>query len=55
MRTFLALQPDIESIYFDNFAVFPRSLQPDLLSPETQERSGAIDSLRGSAACAGRY
>ena len=24
-RTFLSLSPDIESIYFDNFAVFPRS------------------------------
>src|SRR5204863_740197 len=26
VRTFLSLQPDIESIYFDNFAVFPRSM-----------------------------
>ena len=42
-RTFLTLSPDIESIYFDNFAVFPRHMQPDLLSFETRERCGAID------------
>jgi asparagine synthase (glutamine-hydrolysing) len=46
-RTFLSLQPDIESIYFDNFAVFPRSLQPQLMSQETQARSGAIDPYAG--------
>src|SRR6266571_9547905 len=31
VRTFLSLQPDIESIYFDNFAVFSRARQNDLL------------------------
>ena len=46
-RTFLSLQPDIESIYFDNFAVFPRALQPQLMSQETQARSGAIDPYAG--------
>jgi len=46
-RTFLSLQPDIESIYFDNFAVFPRSLQTELLSPETRARTGAIDPYAG--------
>ena len=50
VRTFLSLQPDIESIYFDNFAVFPRSMQPDLLSPETRARTGADGSLCGRAA-----
>lgn len=40
VRTFLTLSPDLESIYFDNFAVFPRAMQQDLLSPETQERLG---------------
>jgi asparagine synthase (glutamine-hydrolysing) len=40
-RTFLTLSPDIESIYFDNFAVFPRAMQSDLLTTETCERIGA--------------
>jgi asparagine synthase (glutamine-hydrolysing) len=42
-RTFLCLAPDIESIYFDNFAVFTRAMQRDLLSAETKERAGALD------------
>jgi asparagine synthase (glutamine-hydrolysing) len=42
-RTFLTLPANVESIYFDNFAVFPRSMQPDLLSPETRERVGTLD------------
>ena len=40
-RTFLYVAPDIESIYFDNFAVFNRAMQGDLLTPETKERIGA--------------
>ncbi|HXD33618.1 MAG TPA: asparagine synthase (glutamine-hydrolyzing) [Pyrinomonadaceae bacterium] len=50
VRTFLALQPDIESIYFDNFSVFSRSRQEQLLSPNTRARTGAVDpyaSVRG--------
>jgi asparagine synthase (glutamine-hydrolysing) len=39
-RTFLYLAPDIESIYFDNFAVFGRDRQRSLLSAETMERAG---------------
>jgi asparagine synthase (glutamine-hydrolysing) len=42
-RTFLCLPPDIESIYFDNFAVFPRAMQRRLLTPETIERAGSLD------------
>ncbi|HEX8775491.1 MAG TPA: asparagine synthase (glutamine-hydrolyzing) [Pyrinomonadaceae bacterium] len=42
-RTFLCLPPDIESIYFDNFAVFPRDMQRQLLTPEAMERGGAHD------------
>jgi asparagine synthase (glutamine-hydrolysing) len=42
-RTFLCLPPDIESLYFDNFAVFTRAMQRDLLAPEAQERAGAIE------------
>jgi asparagine synthase (glutamine-hydrolysing) len=37
-RTFLTLAPDIESIYFDNFAVFPRTMQDQLLTPELREQ-----------------
>jgi len=47
VRTFLSLQPDIESIYFDNFAVFPRAMQPELLAAETRARTGAIDPYAG--------
>jgi asparagine synthase (glutamine-hydrolysing) len=39
-RTFLCLPPDIESLYFDNFAVFTRAMQRDLLTPEALERAG---------------
>ena len=42
-RTFLCLPPDIESIYFDNFAVFPRDMQRHLLTAEARERVGAHD------------
>lgn len=46
-RTFLSLAPDIESIYFDNFAVFPRSMQPELLTSKTREHIGTIDPYAG--------
>lgn len=39
-RSFLTLSPDLESIYFDNFAVFPRAMQAKLLTPATRERIG---------------
>jgi asparagine synthase (glutamine-hydrolysing) len=42
-RTFLCLQPDIETLYFDNFAVFTRAMQQELLTPETKERAGRIE------------
>ncbi len=42
-RTFLALTPDIESIYFDNFAVFPRSMHTALLTAETRDHVGHSD------------
>jgi asparagine synthase (glutamine-hydrolysing) len=47
LRTFLSLQPDIESIYFDNFSVFSRALQSDLLTAETRGRAGTIDPYAG--------
>jgi asparagine synthase (glutamine-hydrolysing) len=45
-RTFLCLATDIESIYFDNFAVFNRAMQRELLTAETQARAGALDPYR---------
>src|SRR6266852_9850140 len=47
VRTFLSLQPDIESIYFDNFAVFPRAMQPELLTRDTREQAGVLDPYAG--------
>jgi len=46
-RTFLSLSPDIESIYFDNFAVFPRSDQQGLLTGDTLDRTGGVDPYAG--------
>jgi asparagine synthase (glutamine-hydrolysing) len=45
-RTFLCLPPDIESLYFDNFAVFTRAMQRDLLTSDARERAGHIEPYR---------
>jgi len=37
-RTFLSREADIESLFFDNFGVFPKSMQAGLFSRSTQER-----------------
>jgi asparagine synthase (glutamine-hydrolysing) len=42
-RTFLCLAPDIENIYFDNFAVFSRAMQRQLLTPEAREAIGPLN------------
>ena len=42
-RSFLSVTPNIESIYFDNFAVFPLSMQSELLSAEVRELTGELD------------
>lgn len=47
LRTFLTLSPTIESIYFDNFAVFPRTMQNELLTAEVRERIGVSDPYAG--------
>ena len=39
-RSFVTLTPDIETTYFDNFAVFPRAMQSQLITEETKERAG---------------
>ena len=43
MRTFLVLSPELESIYFDNFAVFPTPMQKYMFTAETNERIRSID------------
>lgn len=43
MRTFLVLSPELESIYFDNFAVFPAPMQHHMFTRKTRERIGSID------------
>ena len=47
LRSFLSVPSDIERIYFDNFAVFPLSMQADLLSSATLERVGNVDPYAG--------
>ncbi|MGH9970112.1 MAG: asparagine synthase (glutamine-hydrolyzing) [Pyrinomonadaceae bacterium] len=47
LRSFLTVAPEIESIYFDNFAVFSLSMQNELLSPEVRQRIGPIDPYAG--------
>jgi asparagine synthase (glutamine-hydrolysing) len=39
-RTFLCLEPDVESLYFDNFAVFNSGMQRELLTQEARARAG---------------
>lgn len=46
-RTFLCLEPNIESLYFNNFAVFTSAMQLELLAPETKERAGTLDPYAG--------
>ncbi|HEX6715493.1 MAG TPA: asparagine synthase (glutamine-hydrolyzing) [Pyrinomonadaceae bacterium] len=43
MRTFLVLSPELESIYFDNFAVFPAPMQQHMFTRETRNRIRTID------------
>ncbi|HEU4874651.1 MAG TPA: asparagine synthase-related protein, partial [Pyrinomonadaceae bacterium] len=43
MRTFLVLSPELESIYFDNFAVFPAPMQQHMFTRETMDRIRGID------------
>src|SRR5215216_6875433 len=43
MRTFLVLSPELESIYFDNFAVFSAPMQQHMFTRETRDRIHDID------------
>lgn len=40
-KSFFAVEPNIENIYFDNFAVFPRKMQSEMFSGETKARIGS--------------
>jgi asparagine synthase (glutamine-hydrolysing) len=42
-RTFLYRTPDIENLYFDNFAVFTGAMQQQMLTPETKAQAGGLD------------
>jgi asparagine synthase (glutamine-hydrolysing) len=55
-RTFVCLPPDLESLYFENFAVFGRALQAELLTSVAKERvgSGAGDPYRVLRECLDR-
>jgi asparagine synthase (glutamine-hydrolysing) len=46
-RTFLCMPADIESLYFDNFGVFRRGTQRDLLTRSAQEQIGELDPYAG--------
>ena len=43
MRPFLVHSPELESIYFDNFAVFPSPMQQHMFTRETHDRIHSID------------
>ncbi len=42
-RTFLSLDTDLDTLYFDNFAVFGRRWQQRLLSPDVRAELGDVD------------
>lgn len=39
-KSFFNIEPNIENIYFDNFAVFPRNMQHEMLTDEAKEKIG---------------
>ena len=43
LRTGLCLDADVDTLYFDNFAVFGRSRQAELLAPELRARLAGVD------------
>ena len=46
-RTFLCLPATLESLYFDNFGVFSKDKQQDLLTRNARERIGTLDPYAG--------
>ena len=49
-RTFLCLEPELEQIYFDNFAVYPREMQARLFTEAAREQMGEGEPYGGSLA-----
>lgn len=47
LRTFLWLPPDVEALYFDNFAVFPRHMQRDLFSKDLWDQLERVNPYAG--------
>lgn len=45
-RTFLSRGADIENLFFDNFSVFPKSMQARLLSGDTKARIAELNPYR---------
>ena len=39
-RSFLCLEPSVQALYFDNFAVFSEASQLEMLTPEVREKAG---------------
>jgi asparagine synthase (glutamine-hydrolysing) len=46
-RTFLWLPPDVDALYFDNFAVFPRHMQRDLFSKDLWNQLERVNPYAG--------
>jgi len=46
-RTFLCRRPELDEIYYDNFAVYSRPRQIELLSPAAKEKIGELDPYIG--------
>lgn len=46
-RTFLCLRPELDEIYFDNFAIFSRPMQAELLTSEVTGSLGSLDPYAG--------
>lgn len=49
-RTFLALPSDLDTVYFDNFAVFSRAAQQNLLTPALRSELASIDPYQAAHA-----
>ena len=54
-RTFLGLPGDLDSLYFENFAVFGRSAQHGLLATGLRERLAAVDPYEHAHAALARH
>ena len=50
-RTFLWRTPDVDALYFDNFAVFPRHMQQDLFSKGLRDQLERVNPYAGMRHC----